>query len=149
MFTQFILVKLNSLLTVHKWAIVECDLFLYFVLLLVPLLHLQNKSIKLGIGRVMAQAVSYRLPTAAACSQVKLGHVGFVVDQVALGQVSSEYFGFLYQFAFQRLPHNHHHLSPGTGTVGQIVAAIPSGHSLTPRENKKKSLVRVEGGIAY
>jgi hypothetical protein len=29
--------------------------------------------------------------------------VGFVVDEVALGQVFSEYFGFPYQFAFHRL----------------------------------------------
>jgi hypothetical protein len=30
------------------------------------------------------------------------GHVGFVVDKVALGQVPSEYFGFPSQFAFHR-----------------------------------------------
>jgi hypothetical protein len=28
------------------------------------------------------------------------GHVEFVVDKVALGQVFSEYFGFPYQFTF-------------------------------------------------
>jgi hypothetical protein len=28
------------------------------------------------------------------------GRVGFVVEKVALGQVFSEYFGFLYQFSF-------------------------------------------------
>jgi hypothetical protein len=37
------------------------------------------------------------------------GHVGFVVDKVALGQVFSEYFGFPCQFTFYRLLHNHHH----------------------------------------
>jgi hypothetical protein len=37
------------------------------------------------------------------------GHVGFVVDKVALGQVFSEYFGFPCQFSFHQLPHNHHH----------------------------------------
>jgi hypothetical protein len=46
-------------------------------------------------------------------------HVGFVVDKVALGQVFSEYFGFPYQSLFYKLLHNHHHLSPGAGTVGQ------------------------------
>jgi hypothetical protein len=34
-------------------------------------------------------------------------HVGFVVDKVALGQVSSKYFGFPCQFSFHRLPHTH------------------------------------------
>jgi hypothetical protein len=31
------------------------------------------------------------------------GHVGFVVDKVALGQVFSEYFGFSCQFEFHQL----------------------------------------------
>jgi hypothetical protein len=31
--------------------------------------------------------------------------VGFVVNKVALGQVFSEYFGFLCQFSFHRLLH--------------------------------------------
>jgi hypothetical protein len=59
------------------------------------------------------------------------GHVGFVLDKVALGQVFSEYFGFPCQFSFHRLLH--------TGTIGQLVADVPSGLSLTPpQENKKK-----------
>jgi hypothetical protein len=60
-------------------------------------------------------------------------HVGFVVDKVTLGQVSSEYFGFLFQFTFQRLLHTHRHLSSGAGTVDQIVADVPSGLNHTPR----------------
>jgi hypothetical protein len=63
--------------------------------------------------------------------------VGFVVGKVALGQVFSEYFGS---------PANthstyciHHHLSFGAGTIGQLVADVPSGLSLTPpKETKKK-----------
>jgi hypothetical protein len=47
------------------------------------------------------------------------GHVGFVVDKVALGQVFSEYFGFPCQSSFHQLLHNHHHLSSGAGTIGQ------------------------------
>jgi hypothetical protein len=39
----------------------------------------------------MAQAVSRCLPTVAAQVRVRSGHVG---GKVALGQVSSEYFGF-------------------------------------------------------
>jgi hypothetical protein len=46
------------------------------------------------------------------------GHVGFVVDKVALGQVSFEYFGFPCQCSWHQLLHNHHHLSTGTGTIG-------------------------------
>jgi hypothetical protein len=37
-----------------------------------------------------------------------LGHVGFVVDEVSLGQVFSEYFGFPRQFLFHRLLVTHH-----------------------------------------
>jgi hypothetical protein len=59
------------------------------------------------------------------------GHVGFVVVKVALGQVLSQYFGFPCQFAFHPLLHNHHR-SSGAGTIGQTVAAVPSGLSLTP-----------------
>jgi hypothetical protein len=60
------------------------------------------------------------------------GHVGFVVNKVALGQVFSAYFGLPCQFAFHRLHHNHHHLSSGAGTIGQTVAAVPSWLKLTP-----------------
>jgi hypothetical protein len=60
------------------------------------------------------------------------GHIGFVVDKVALGQVFSEYFGFPSQFSFHRLLYTHPHLSSGAGAVGQIVADAPSGLGLTP-----------------
>jgi Zn-dependent M28 family amino/carboxypeptidase len=42
-------------------------------------------------GRVIAEAVSHRLPTAAAGFEPGSDHVGFVVDKVALGQVFSDY----------------------------------------------------------
>jgi hypothetical protein len=42
-----------------------------------------------------------------------------VVDKVALRQVFSEYFGFPCQSSFHQFLHNHHHLSPGAGTLGQ------------------------------
>jgi hypothetical protein len=65
--------------------------------------------------------------------------VGFVVDKVALGHVFSEYFGFSCQFSFHRLLHINNHLSSGAGTIGQLVADVPSGLSLTPtKETKKK-----------
>jgi hypothetical protein len=61
---------------------------------------------------------------------------------MALGQVFSEYFGFPCQFSFHRLLHIHHHLSSRAGTIGQLVADVPSGLSLTPpQENKKICLL--------
>jgi hypothetical protein len=60
------------------------------------------------------------------------GHVGFVLENVALGQVFSEYFGFPCQSSFHQLLHNHHHPSSMTGTIGQTVATVPSGLSLAP-----------------
>jgi hypothetical protein len=47
------------------------------------------------------------------------GHVGSVMDKVALGQVFSEYFGFPCQSSFHQLLHNHPHLSSGGCTIGQ------------------------------
>jgi hypothetical protein len=66
----------------------------------------------------------------------KSGHVGFVVDKVAVGQIFSEYFGYPYHFSFHRLLHTHH-LSSGAGTIGQLVAGVPSGLSLTPPQETK------------
>jgi hypothetical protein len=67
--------------------------------------------------------------------------MGFVVDKVVLGQVSSEYFGFPFQFSFHQLFHTHH-LSSGAGTKGQLVAAVPSGLSLTHRKKLKKKTTK-------
>jgi hypothetical protein len=47
--------------------------------------------------------------------------------------------GFPCQFSFQRLLHTHH-LSPGAGKMGQTVADVPSGLSLTPDPCHAKSL---------
>jgi hypothetical protein len=58
------------------------------------------------------------------------GHVWFVGDKVALGQVSSEYFSFHQMI--------HTHLSSGSGTIGQLVADVPSGLSLKPPHKIKK-----------
>jgi hypothetical protein len=69
----------------------------------------------------------------------KSGHVGLVMDKVALRQVFSEYFGFPRQFSFHRLLHIHHHLSSGVATIGQLVADVPSGLSLTPPHETKKN----------
>jgi hypothetical protein len=88
-----------------------------------------NNALQEFEGRVIAQAISRRLPTAAARVQTRGRSCGICGNKVALGQVSSEYFGFPYRFA---LLHNHHHPSSAAGTVGRTVAAVPSGLSLTP-----------------
>jgi hypothetical protein len=59
-------------------------------------------------GRTVAEVVSRSLPTAAARVRVRAEHVGFLVDKVALGQVSSEYFGFPCQ-SFHQFLHHHNH----------------------------------------
>jgi hypothetical protein len=73
-------------------------------------------------------------------------HVVFVVDKVALGQVFSEYFGFHCQFSFHRQLHTHH-LSSGAGIIGQLVADVTSGLSLTPPQETKKKKKR--GILSY
>jgi hypothetical protein len=53
------------------------------------------RSLTRPTGRAVAQSVSRWFPTAAARVQTPgSSHVGFVVDNVALGQVFSDYFGF-------------------------------------------------------
>jgi hypothetical protein len=61
------------------------------------------------IGPAIAQAVSRWLPTVAARIRVRVDHVGFVVDKVALGQHFSEYFGFPCQSSFHQILHHHNH----------------------------------------
>jgi hypothetical protein len=77
--------------------------------------------------------------------------MGFVVDKVPLGQVFSEYFSFPCHFSFHRMLHTHH-LSSGAGTIGQLVADVPSGLSVPPRPKKlKQKKIHVEFGcrLAY
>jgi hypothetical protein len=75
------------------------------------------------------------------------GHVGFVVEKVAQGQVFYDYLGFPCQFSFHRLLHTHHHLSSGAGTIGQLEADVPSGLSLTPpQETKEETKLMMHGG---
>jgi hypothetical protein len=66
------------------------------------------------------------------------GHVGFLVETVALGQVFSEHLGFPCQFSFHRVLHTHY-LSSGAGTLGQILADVQSGLSLTPTPRNKRT----------
>jgi hypothetical protein len=70
------------------------------------------------------------------------GHVGFVVNKVALGHVYSEYFGFPCQSSFHQLLHNHHR-SYGAGTIGQQWPTYQVD-SVSPHPEKlKKKLLSV------
>jgi hypothetical protein len=69
-----------------------------------------TSSVTANKGRAVALAVSHWLPTAAARVRARSGHVGFVVDKVALGQVFSEYFGFLCQSSLHQILHPHNQL---------------------------------------
>jgi hypothetical protein len=62
------------------------------------------------LGRAIAQVVSRWLPTTAAQVRAWAEHVGFVADNVALGQVFLEYFGFSCQSSFHQFLHHHNHL---------------------------------------
>jgi hypothetical protein len=65
-----------------------------------------------------------------------------MVEKVILVQVLSDYFGFPCQFSFHRLLHIHHHLSSEAGAIGQLVADVPNGLSLTPPQETKKTKYR-------
>jgi hypothetical protein len=82
----------------------------------------QMRQLYCLLGHAVAQAVSHWLSTAAARVRPRSGHVGFVVDKLALGQVFSLYFFFLHQSSFHQIVHPHNHL----------VADMPSGPSWTP-----------------
>jgi hypothetical protein len=67
------------------------------------------------------------------------GHVGFVVDKVAVGQV---FLGTSVSPTNSQSTDIHHHVLSRTGTIGQLVADVPSGLSLTPpQETKKKTML--------
>jgi hypothetical protein len=59
-------------------------------------------------------------------------------DKVALGQVFSDYFGFLCRFSFHQLLHSH--LSSRAGTVGLLGVDVSSALSLTPSHEIKKKI---------
>jgi hypothetical protein len=64
-------------------------------------------------GRAVAQAISRRLPTAAARVQTRVWSCGILwLTKMALGQVFSENFGFPCQSTFHLLIHNHLHYHP-------------------------------------
>jgi hypothetical protein len=98
-------------------------------------------TLTVPVGRAIAQGVVAGFSPRRPNFGPRSGYVWFVVDKVALGQVFSEYFGFLYQSSFHRLLHIHHHPSSGAGTIGQLVADVPRELSLTPPQEAKKKLL--------
>jgi hypothetical protein len=70
--------------------------------------------------------------------------VGFVVEKMALGQVSSEYFGSHRQSLHQLL-HIPYHPPSGAGTIYQIMADFSSGLSLISHQETK--INKLLGGL--
>jgi hypothetical protein len=68
-----------------------------------------------------------------------------------MGQVFSEYFGFLCQFSLHRLLYIHYYLSSGAGTIGEIVVDVTSGLSLTTslELKKKRNLTTTNNMVKY
>jgi hypothetical protein len=86
------------------------------------------------LGRAIAQAVSIRFPTAAARVRSQVGSCGICGGQSGTGA------GFLrvLRFPLPILIPPTTPLSSGAGTIGQILADVPSGFSLTPPQETKK-----------
>jgi hypothetical protein len=74
-------------------------------------------------GRAIAQAASRWLPTAAARVRARVWQVGFVVGEVASGQVFSEYFGFPCEKPF--IPWTSPSQSPGAVSRGFTTSWSP------------------------
>jgi hypothetical protein len=66
------------------------------------------------------------------------GHVGFVVDKVALRQVSSGYFCFPLPIVIPPTAPHSYNLSVA-GTIDQFVTDIPSGLRLTPPQEANRN----------
>jgi hypothetical protein len=85
-------------------------------------------------GRAIAQAVSRRLPTAAARVRIQVRLCEICGGQSGTGA------GILRVLQFPVPIPNSHHLSSGAGTIGQLVADVPSGLSVTPPQETEKKL---------
>jgi hypothetical protein len=55
------------------------------------------------LGRIVAQEVSKLLPNSVVWVRSQSGYVGFALNKIALGQVFSQYLGFLCQFSFHQM----------------------------------------------
>jgi hypothetical protein len=83
-------------------------------------------------GRVIAQAVSRRLPTAAARVRAEVRSGGIYGGQSGIGAGSLRVLRFPLTILIPpTASHSHNHLLSGTGTMGQLMADVPSELSLT------------------
>jgi hypothetical protein len=82
--------------------------------------------------RLLVAGFPLRLPG----FELQASHVGFVVDSVALGQVSLRVLRFPLPILIP--PTAPHSSSSGAGTIGQLVADVPSGLSLNSHPKKLK-----------
>jgi hypothetical protein len=98
----------------------------------------------------MVQTVSRWLPTAADRVRAQVKSCGIC------GGESGTEAGFLRVLRFPltifippTVLHIQHHLSSGVGRIGELVADVPSGLTLTPpEENKKiKKIILLGGGL--
>jgi hypothetical protein len=91
--------------------------------------------------RAIAQAVSRWLPTAAVRVRSRVSSSGIYGGQSGAGASF-----LLCQSSFYQILHHHNH--PGQSTIGQSVAAVPSGPSWTPPPTKriKKKTPPTSGG---
>jgi hypothetical protein len=69
-----------------------------------------NGNVQIRVCRSSGGLVAY-LPSRQPGFEPGSSNVGSVIVRVALGQVSSEYFGFPWQSFIPLLFHNHHHVS--------------------------------------
>jgi hypothetical protein len=98
---------------------------------------------------IVGRTIAVDFPPRRPGFDPRSSYVGFVVDKMILGQVSSQYFGFPCQFSFHQI----HHAHPSFG-AGTVVADVPSVPSLTPlqetrlrrvRNDRMSVIVRLEG----
>jgi hypothetical protein len=95
-------------------------------MIIIKIYSVQNNQVK---GRAIAQAVRYWLPTAAARVRVRAA-CGVCSGQSGTGA------GFLRVLRFPLPiiipPISPSSKSPGAGTIGLLVTAVPSGSNWTP-----------------
>jgi hypothetical protein len=84
-----------------------------------------------NLGRALTQAVSRRLPTAAARVRAQVRSCGIFGEQSGTAAGFLRVLRFPLPILIPSLLHTHH-LSFWAGRIGQLVADVPSGLSLTP-----------------
>jgi hypothetical protein len=95
--------------------------------------HRETETLVLGSG--IAQAVSRRLPTAAAWVRTRVMTCEICGEQSGTVARIFRVLRLPCQFSFRQMLHTH--LSSGVGTTSQLVADVPIGLSLTPPHNIK------------